>query len=353
MPPLDDAEFRRALKKGDLAPAYYFHGDVDLLKQEALADLLAAALDPSTRDFNFDRRRAADLTADEFATLALTPPMLAARRVLVVDEVEDLALRRSRALAARAAILDYLGRPARETLLVLVASAGEKLDAEVARACTAVAFDPLPPERLARWMRHRAKGEGLELEDAAAALLHEAVGGDLAQLAAEIAKLGVAAAGRAATVKDVEELVGVRQGRTAHDFVDAVTARKFTDALDMIPGLLETPGASGVRLVMALGTALTGVALARALLDRGSAAAARGHLLDIIKRTRPFGARRYGEEANRWIGDARAWTAPRLEAALSELMRADRRLKSASLADETKIVTDVVLAMAGQGALVA
>ncbi len=353
MPPLDYAEFHRALKKGDVRPAYYFHGDVELLKHDALAALLEAALEAPTRDFNFDRRRAADLTADEFATLALTPPMLASRRVLVIVEAEDLSQRRARAQATRAAILDHLRRPAADTVLILVVSAGEKPDTELAQACAAVAFEPLSPERLGRWMRHRAKAEGLEIDDAACAHLREAVGDDLSQLAAEIAKLAVAAQGRLATVHDVADLVGVRHGETTHDFVDAVTARRFADAVAMIPHLLEAPGASGVRLVTALGTALTGVALARALLDRGSGGAARGALFNALKATRPMGLRKWGDEAERWIADARDWTLPGLEAALAGLLRADKRLKSASLGDDTKILTDAVLAMAGERVLAA
>src|SRR3990172_10287244 len=90
MPALDFDAFLRSLKRGEILPAYYFHGDQDLLKDDALRDLLAVALDPSTRDFNLDRRRAPELTAQDFTTLALTPPMLTARRAGVVGEAGGL-----------------------------------------------------------------------------------------------------------------------------------------------------------------------------------------------------------------------------------------------------------------------
>ena len=61
MPPLDFDAFRRAIKKGEILPAYYLHGDVDLLKDDGLRDLLAAALDPSTRDFNLEVRRGSEI----------------------------------------------------------------------------------------------------------------------------------------------------------------------------------------------------------------------------------------------------------------------------------------------------
>jgi DNA polymerase-3 subunit delta len=348
MPALDYDAFRRSMKKGEILPAYYFHGDEDLLKDDALRELLLAALDPSTRDFNLDRRRAADLTSDDFATLTLTPPMLAARRAVVVTEAEALQLRRPRAQALRTALLKYLGKPSPETLLILVQSAEEKPDPELARLAVAVAFSPLPPERIRKWIRHRAEGEGLALDDDGARHLHDAVGDDLAQLAAEIAKLRAAVQDRAATASDVADLVGVRRGETVHDFVDAVTGRRFDDAVGMVRHLLEGPGNSGVRLVSSLGTSLTGVALARALLDRGKAAGAVAReLLGALGSARPMGLRAWSEESGRWVEDAARWSAAGLEDALTELLRADKRLKGASLGGETEIVLDAVLAMAG------
>lgn len=350
MPALSFDALLRSLKKGELGPAYYFHGDEDLLKDDAVRDLLAAALEPSTRDFNLDRRRAADLTAEEFTSLALTPPMLAARRTVVVQEAEALQQRRPRSQALRAAVLAFLERPAPDTLVVLVQSAGEKPDADLARLAAAVAFDPLPPNRVARWIRHRARAEGLEIEEEAALHLHAAVGDELAQISAEIAKLGSAVQGRAATVDDVADLVGVRHGETVYDFVGAVTARRFAPAAGMVPHLVASPGSSGVRLVSALATALVGVALARSLLEEGGARAmVAERLLRAIQAARPMGLGSWREDAQRWTRDAAAWPKDALDAALAELLRADKRLKSGALADESAIVVDALLSMAAYG----
>ena len=348
MPPLDFDVLRRSVKLGEIAPAYYFHGSEDLLKDDALRDLVAAALDPATRDFNLDRRRAVELTADEFATLALTPPMLTARRAVVLTEVEALLQRRPRAASLRAAILGYLARPSPDTVLVLVQSAGEKPDAELVRAAAAVEFRSLPPERLEKWIRHRAELDGLRLDGEAARLLHDAVGDDLAQLAAEIAKLRTTLGAGAAGASDVAELVGVRRGETVHDFVDAVTGRRFDAAVGMLRHLLESPGSSGVRLLSTLATSLVGVALARALLDRGRApGAAARELFDAMQVGRPMGLRPWRMEADRWMAAARRWTPALLDHALAELLKADRRLKGTSLGGEVEILGDALLAIAG------
>ena len=54
----------RALAKSEPAPAYYFYGPEDLLKDEALRAILDRSLDPSLRDFNLDQRSAGQLDAD-------------------------------------------------------------------------------------------------------------------------------------------------------------------------------------------------------------------------------------------------------------------------------------------------
>jgi DNA polymerase-3 subunit delta len=349
---LDADDLRRAVRKGDLQPAYYFHGEEDLLKDEVLRELLEAALDPSTRDFNLDRRRAGDLTADDFATLALTPPMLAARRAVVISDVEVMQQKRTKMQALRTAVLAYLRHPSPETVLVLVQSAPRdekdaRPDAELARHAATVAFVPLPPERLRRWILHHASREGLTLDEEGADVLRAAVGDDLAQIAAEITKLRSAVGEGSASADDVADLVGVRRGETVHDFVDAVTARRFAPAAEMVPHLLNTPGVSGVRLVSSLATVLTGVALARALLDQGTTARAlSGQLFGAMQAARPMGLRKWGEEAERWARDAATWSSDDLDRALAELLRADRRLKAAAIGGEGEIVADAILAMA-------
>jgi DNA polymerase III delta subunit len=234
-------------------------------------------------------------------------------------------------------------------MVVLVQSKGEKPDPSLERLAHSVWFGPLSPDRLEKWIRHRARLEGVELDEEAASHLKEAVGDDMPQLAAEIAKLAGAVRGRPISVADVTDLLGVRRGETVHAFVDAVTGRDFGAAVTMVRHLLEMPGNSGVRLVIALSTSLHGVAMARAFLDRGdNPRAITDALFQALNGARPFGLRKWGEEASRWVKDARGWTMDGVDHALSELLRADRRLKNTTLGGEIEIVTEAVLGMAGK-----
>lgn len=341
----------RALKKGSLDPVYYLHGDEDLLKDEAVRDLIQAGVDAATRDFNLDRRRAPELAVEDFHALVHTPPMMAARRGVIVSEVEFLLQKKPRAQALRAAVLEYAARPSPETLLVLVQSAGEKADPALVRTTRALAMEPLAPDRVAGWIRREAEKTGVSLDDEAVAHLQATIGSDLPVLASELAKLGAAVGTRIATAGDVADLVGVRHGETLHDFVDAVTGRQAVQAAEMVPRLLDAPGSSAVRLVAALSTALIGTALARALLDEGQRPrAAESQVFGVIQENRLWGLRNWQVEAAQWTRDADRWTGAELEAALEELLRADRRLKHTTVAGGAEILQEALFAMAGQAA---
>jgi len=341
---------QRSLAKGDLQPVYYFHGDEDLLKDEAVRHILEIAIDEGARDFNLDRRRAPDLAGEEFRSLVDTPPMLSARRAVVLSEAECLQLKRPKPQALKAAVMSYLEHPSPQTVLVLVQSAGEKPDPDLESGACAVDFETLPPERVGRWIRHRAAVEGLQIEEDAARHLQDALGDDLPQLAAELAKLAAATGGRPATVADVADLLGVRHGETVHDLVDAVSSRRFVAAAEMVPHLVASPGVGGVRLLNALGSTLVGLALARSWLDaRDPPPAAAERVLKAIYGARPMGLRSWKEEAARWVRDAAGWTATELDEGLATLLRADARLKETRLSGDAEVVAEAVLTLGASG----
>ena len=157
---------------------YYLHGDDDYLKDGAVRDLLEASIDPSTRDFNCEIRRASELDAEAVSSLLSTPPMLAEKRAVVLRDVTALKK------AARQQLDLYLKRPASDTLLLLVSPAGTKVDAAIAAASETLEFAPLTPERVRRWIAHHATTVlTVGIADDAAQLLQQAVGNDLHQLA--------------------------------------------------------------------------------------------------------------------------------------------------------------------------
>ena len=331
----------RSLPKGELARAYYLHGPQDILKDEAVQAIVDRALDPGLRDFNLDQRTAAQLDPESIFALCTTLPMMADRRVVVIREIEGW----KRKPKARAAFLDYLARPAPETVVVLVqSSADEEPDKDFVRAAYAVACEPLPAERARRWLLRRAGALGVTLDDDAADHLIAVTGGDLGAVAMELQKLGSLPDGTVVSVDRLGELVGIRRGETIYDWRNAVLDGEPGRAAGMIASLLDQPGVTAVRLVTLLGTSLVGVGLARSHYDRRvRGGSLQQRMFEKIRTLRLFGLPEWKAESVRWAGWAVHWPAPRIREGLRAARDADQALKNTTVSDEIGILTDLVL----------
>jgi DNA polymerase III delta subunit len=329
------------LKRGVVAPVYYLTGTEEILKDELAAAIAEAVLDPSARDFNLDARTAADLDGEALHALVETPPMLAERRVVIVRGTDQWR----KNAKVWAVLYRYLERPSPTTVLVLTQAGDADPDARIARASAHVALNGLKPDQAARWVARRAALAGVTLEPDAASHLTAAVGGDLGHLALELEKLAAAAVGDApVTVAEVARLVGVRRGETVQDWVDAVLARDGRRALELLDVVLQQSAVGGVQLISALGTALVGVRLARALADAGTPwPRVEGAVFEQLRIARPGRLRNWAVEAAAWTLVARDWSAEHLAGALASAAAADRRLKSTTITDERGILMSLLL----------
>jgi DNA polymerase-3 subunit delta len=137
--------FWKSIQSKAFLDTYYVYGDDEYLKEQAVRQLIAAAVDPATRDFNLDSRNAGDLDVESLGSLLNTPPMMAERRVVVVRDVASLRK------AARAALDDHIARTSKrgassaDVVVVLVAAGGEraKPDKALQKLTGAVEFAPL------------------------------------------------------------------------------------------------------------------------------------------------------------------------------------------------------------------
>ena len=151
-----------------------------------MRQLIAAAVEPATRDFNLDVRSGADLTAETLGSLLGTPPMMAERRLILVRDAG--ALKKD----ARAKLVAHLARAAKQSgpadvVVALVFPSGEKgkPDKALLERTFAVELTPLTGDRVPKWIAHHASTElHAELTPGAIELLQDAVGNDLAALAA-------------------------------------------------------------------------------------------------------------------------------------------------------------------------
>jgi DNA polymerase III subunit delta len=346
MPPATERALKTAITRRVFDPVYYLHGDDDFRKEDALTHLLAAAVDPATRDFNTEVRRGPELSAADLDALLATLPMLAERRAVVIRDVT--ALKKD----ARATLDRYLARPAADTVLILVAAAGAKSDKALTDHATAVDIVPLTGDRLADWIARRTESLGATITPDASALLQSAVGNDAGQLAAELDKLASYVAGTTTTDEPtidesaVSDVVGVRRGETLGDLLDRVADADAPGALALVDHVLAQPKVTGVSVIMALATQTLAIAYGVASRARATPVGRlSGELFTLLKETGAFPGRPWGEAVQAWVRGTDHWTPPALDHALDVLLAADRALKDTRVSSDEQLVAGVILTM--------
>ncbi|HTK48937.1 MAG TPA: DNA polymerase III subunit delta [Gemmatimonadaceae bacterium] len=331
-----------ALKKRVFDPVYYLVGEDDFQKERASRQLADAAADPATRDFNLEIRRSSELDAETLDALLSTPPMLAERRVVVLRDVDKLK-KGPRELLER-----YLARPAADTVLILVWPSGVKAEKALSDHATLVDFAPLDGERLPKWVTYHAQTLGRAITPEAVALLVEATGGELAQLAIELEKLASYAP---ETIDEaaVAAVVGVRRGESLGDLLDAVAERDAGVALGLIPLVLQQPKITPVSIVMALTAQTLALGYAEAALSAGVAhRALYGELMALLRETGAYPHRPWGEAVGAWTKHAARWSAADVDAAVDALLTADVALKETRISSPEQLLTNLVLALCGR-----
>lgn len=327
MPEVSSESLRRALREGDRGGVFFLHGDEDYLKEELVAALVEAHLEPGERDFNLDELRGTEVSPETLASILQTPPMMAEWRVVVVRDVQGLAGNPT----GRGVVEAALERPAPGLALVLVAQIPDgsraKFYTTLKRGAVSISVTPLSEGDVPGWLMARAEADGLTLDADAAQAMAVAVGSDLGVLASELAKLREYVGDRATIERaDVERVVGAIPRVNRWQWLDGVAEGRFEEARRDLDALLAS-GDTGVGLVLALGAHF----LRMALFVAGGAAALQAEL----------------PPRQRWLArklaaQARRWTPVALADALDDLLRADRLLKSAPLSDD-QIMDELLL----------
>ncbi|MEW5927410.1 MAG: DNA polymerase III subunit delta [Gemmatimonadota bacterium] len=317
MPEISYDALLRSLRDRAGGGAFFFHGEEDYLREEAVSRVVDRHLDPGTRDFNFDQVSGSDVAADELASLIATPPMMAEWRVVVVRAAQGLSVK------ARETVEAAVKAPPPGLVLVLSAAipsaSKAKFYSELQKRATSVEFPALGPLDAPGWLIEQARAaHGVELEPDAASALVSAVGTSLGTLTSELTKLAGYVQDRdRITVDDVRAVGGNVPRYDRWAWFDLVGERRLGEALRILPVLLES-GENGVGLLIGMGQQLLRVALV--------CAGGQGALERELKPYQKWLARKVAPQARRW-------SLAEVDQALSELLRTDRLLKSASLSD--------------------
>jgi DNA polymerase III subunit delta len=314
--------------------AFFFFGDEEYLRERAAECVVEAHLDPATRDFNLDQLRGEEVTAEALASVLQTPPMLAEWRVVVVRGAQGLSQK------ARESLEAVVASPPPGLTMVITAAIPSGSKAKFytvlqnsARSVEFAALDAIDaPGRL---MEHAKLEHGRDLQPEAARALVAALGTEMRLLASELEKLTAYVGERAEIgLDDVRAVTGAIPRFDRWAWFDLIGERSFADALQQLPTLIST-GESGVGLIIGMTTQLLRIGLV--------CAGGTGALERELKPHQRWLARRVVPQAKRW-------SLAEVDAALAELLRTDRLLKSASLTDR-QAMEELLLRLHALGAL--
>lgn len=330
------------LKRDSLEGAYYICGEDDFQKESAMKKLITAALDPSVRDFNLDVLRGQEVDPKSFDGIISSMPMMADRRVVVIRDAS--ALKKE----TRKSVERFLEKPSPDVLLLMVESAGGKMDKDLMRLATVLEFQPLAADEVPEWITHWARMElGAEISPDAVELLQSAVGNDLHQLVMELDKLVSYTSGQAITEEAVGAIVGVRRGETMTDLLDAIGRRNIISSLGLLDHVLSQPKTTAVQIVMLLSAQTVALAWGTAKLDEGLAPGRlQGEYFNLLKQAgSAYTGRSWGSAAAAWASAAAGWDRQSLERSIDALLTADVTLKETRLSSEEQVLTTLILAM--------
>ncbi|MCY2931461.1 MAG: DNA polymerase III subunit delta [Planctomycetota bacterium] len=222
-----------------LYPVYVLYGPDEFLRDEHRHRIVASLIgqaDPQTCVSSFDPT--ADLSAvlDELRTL----PFLADRRVVILREADAFIS------AHRAAMEKYLEAPAKTASLILMVLSWRKdtrMAKLVAKIGQAIACSAGEGMSIPDWLRQSASRRKKKIDAAAAALLVQWVGADLACLDSEIEKLSLYVGERATiTPDDVSRLVMASPIAADFALTNAITAGHRAAALGALAAMLNRRG---------------------------------------------------------------------------------------------------------------
>ncbi len=318
MPLTSPDALTRSLAGGKLGGVFFLFGEEEYLKEELATSLVNAHLDPATRDFNFDQLRGTDTTPEALASILATPPMMAEWRVVMVRDAQALAT----SSRTRSVIEAVLERTPPGLALILTATLPDKAKAQIyerlKKQASAVAFPLLSAADVPGWLMARARTDGFELDAKAAQAMAVAVGSELGVLLQELKKLYEFTRDRKKiTLPDVSSVVDSVPRQNRWEWFDMLGDQRFRDARAALPVLLDS-GETGVGLIIGLGSHFIRLGILAAGGEKALENALPAHQKWL---------------AGRLNRQARKWKAPQLERALTDLLRADRLLKSSNLGD--------------------
>ena len=265
---LEREGLRNQLKRGEIAPVYLLFGAETYLRDLAAKAIAEKVLrDAPLREFNESEFGLGDSDIQYALAAAEQLPMIAARRVVRVSEVNKLKEADEDALAR------YLARPVETSVVIFVADDLDKrrrFAKNLLENSVAVEFKNLSDAELIIWAKSKLKELGAQIDEPALRQLVALVGNNVLRLTNEIEKLATAALPDSTiTFELIENLVPNSRELSNFELSDYLLAKDRARALQTLHKILND-GAEPLMLLGLISYNFHRLLLAKELMNQGA-----------------------------------------------------------------------------------
>ena len=263
---------RNALKSGEAANVYIFHGEETYLRQHYLDQLQKVLVPAGFEEFNFHRLAGKGLTVQELTEAVEAMPMMARHTLVTVTDLDLFKLDER----SREQLVDLLGDfPDYCTLVFVYDLIPYKRDGKMKKLTAAldahveeVEFCQQERDQLLRWLKRRFAALGRDIDAVAADHLLFTCGTLMTDLVPEIEKIGAYAKGAHITVDDINAVADPVLDARIFDMTNCITAGKYDEAARVLSELLRMQ-TEPIMILGAVGKELRRLYTARIALDGG------------------------------------------------------------------------------------
>lgn len=264
---LSREDLRNQLKRSEIAAVYLLFGAEKYLRDLAAKTIADKVLtDAPLREFNETICSLADTDFQHAIAAAEQLPMISARRIVRITEINKLKEADEEALAR------YIARPAETSVVIFVADDLDKRRRFVKTlldGCVSVEFSALNDADLFKWAKDRLRDSGAQIDEMALRQVVALVGSNVLKLTTEIEKLAVAALPEGIiTFEMVEQLVPNTRELSNFELTDHLLNKNRPRALQILHKILDD-GAEPLMLLGLVASNFRRLLLAKELMRQG------------------------------------------------------------------------------------
>ena len=299
-----------SLNLGMTCPIYLFHGEEQLLMEEAISKL-AELVAPDDDAWNKEVLRGDEISPAEAAAAGQNMGFFSSRRLIIIrdipwlnkksaDTAEKETTSKEKTADPLAPLTAYAADPNPDSILVLTMHNSpdkrRKLVQIIAKTGRVVEFAPLKGGEREIWLKNYFKKCGKVIDNAAISYICLNCGGGLAQLKLESDKLILYAQNTSAITKEMAEQVISKSSLSGiFDMTDAAAAKKAAEACAIYRELL-LHGEAEQKILAMLATQYRNMLAIKDVTQRGESPREAAAMLSI----HPFVAEKCAQAARRY-----------------------------------------------------